>query len=123
MASPRSARLGEVIKVEVSEILHRQLKDPRIGFVSVTDVEVSQDLSFVRVFVSVLGDETARKDTMTALEKATGFVRSEIGKRVKLRHTPEITFLHDNSIERGSRISKILNDLKHEQSAENAPSE
>lgn len=112
MPSQRPTRLGEVIKTEVSQIFHREMKDPRMGFVSVTDVEVTQDLSAVRIFVSVLGDEAAGKDTMKALDSATGFVRSELGKRIRLRHVPELSFKLDTSIERGSRISKILNDIR-----------
>lgn len=103
-----------MIKAETSEILHRQLKDPRVGFVSVTDVEVSQDLNFVRIFVSVLGDDEARTETMKVLERAVGFVRSELARRIRLRHAPEICFKHDDSIERGTRIAKLLNDLKTE---------
>jgi ribosome-binding factor A len=116
----RSTRLGELIKEEVSDILLRSLKDPRIGFVSVTDVEVTSDLRQVKIFVSVLGDESAKKDTMKALDSATGFVRSEIGKRIRLRYTPEVMFKFDNSIERGSRISKILNDIKSEEAAKSS---
>jgi ribosome-binding factor A len=109
------------MKEEISDIIHRQLKDPRIGFVSVTDCEVSQDLSFAKVFVSVLGDENAKRGTMDALVSATGYIRSEFGHRVKLRHTPEIVFKHDNSIERGSRINKLLNDIKKDEQPANHP--
>lgn len=99
--------MREGLKRETSEIL-RTMKDPRIGFVSVTDVEVSRDLRHVKVFVSIYGDEEEKTDTLQALVHAQGFVRSELGKRIRLRHTPEIAFRMDESIERGARINELL---------------
>src|SRR5690606_18592629 len=107
MAGLRTGRVREEIKKEASDII-RRLKDPRIGFVTVTDVEVSNDLRHVKVFVSIYGDEPAKNGTMEALRKATGFVRTEIGKRIRLRHTPEIHFEFDESIARGARIFELL---------------
>lgn len=107
MSGQRALRMREGLKRETSEIL-RMMKDPRIGFVSVTDVEVSRDLRHVKVFVSVYGDEDEKAATMDALVKAQGFVRTELGKRIRLRHTPEIVFRPDESIERGARISALL---------------
>ncbi|NMB24592.1 MAG: 30S ribosome-binding factor RbfA [Firmicutes bacterium] len=107
----RVERIREAIKQEASDII-RQMKDPRIGFVTVTDVEVSRDLRHVKIFVSVLGDEEARQTSLDSLEGATGYIRTEIGQRVRLRHTPEIAFRWDGSLEQGARISKILADLK-----------
>jgi ribosome-binding factor A len=95
----RPKRIAEAIRTEVADILAREMKDPRLGFATVTDVEVSGDLRHVKIFVSVMGDETQVSETMAALESATGFVRTEIGKRVRLRHTPEIVFRHDTSLE------------------------
>jgi len=114
MARLRSERLGELLKEEISEILRRELKDPRVGFVSVTDVEVSSDLRHAKVFVSILGDEVSREETMRALESATGFVRSEVGRRIRLRHTPEIVFRLDKSIERGARVFELLSEIRKE---------
>lgn len=107
MSGQRAQRMREGLKRETSEIL-RTMKDPRIGFVSVTDVEVSRDLRHVKVFVSIYGDAEEKTDTLQALVHAQGFVRSELGKRIRLRHTPEIAFRMDESIERGARINELL---------------
>lgn len=107
----RVERIREAIKQEASDII-RNMKDPRIGFVTVTDVEVSRDLRHVKIFVSVLGDEEAKQTSLEGLERATGYIRTEIGQRVRLRHTPEITFGWDGSLEHGARISKILEEIK-----------
>lgn len=111
--SNRATRLQEEIKREVSHIIQRKVKDPRLGFVSITDVEISNDLSHCKIFVSVFGDEHQREQTMIGLSKATGFIRSEIGKTVKLRHVPEIVFHYDSSLEHGSKIEAILKEIKN----------
>ena len=118
MAEHRSERLREMIKIEFGEILQRDLKDPRIGFVSVIDVEVSNDLSHVKIYVSILGDEAAKLATMEGLESAKGFIRTELGRRIRLRHTPEIQIIADDSIERGSRIIELLEEVKKGQKGE-----
>ncbi|HAN87672.1 MAG: 30S ribosome-binding factor RbfA [Bacillota bacterium] len=112
MSNYRADRVKAAIRQEVSSILQRDIKDPRLGFATVTDVEVSGDLQHVKVFVSILGDENSRADTMEALVSATGYIRSEIGRRVPLRLTPEISFEYDESIERGARILKLIEDVK-----------
>jgi ribosome-binding factor A len=109
----RVQRVREAIKQEASDII-QQMKDPRIGFVTVTDAEVSRDLRHVKIFISVLGDEESKKASLEGLERATGYIRSELGQRIRLRHTPEILFRWDESLERGARISRILKDLKEE---------
>ena len=106
----RVQRVREEIKKEVSDII-REMKDPRIGFVSVVDVEVSNDLRHAKIFVSVFGDESEKKQSLAGLEAATGFIRTEIGRRIRLRHTPEILFRLDSSIERGARINQLLNEI------------
>ncbi|GAB6098849.1 30S ribosome-binding factor RbfA [Halanaerocella petrolearia] len=116
MGHHRQQRVASLIKEEVSELLQREIKDPRIGFVSVTDVEVSGDLRHAKIFVSILDGD--KEETMEALESATGFVRTEIGKRIRLRHTPEVIFRYDNSIERGTRVFELLEDIKQEESDE-----
>lgn len=112
MNPQRVQRLNEEIKREISDVIQRHMKDPRIGFVSVTDVELSRDLQHVKIFVSVYGDENARSQTMQALESGKGFIRGELGKRVRLRHTPEVDFRFDESLERGARIFKLLDEVK-----------
>lgn len=106
--SLRREKLQELFKEEAGAILQRRLRDPRVGFVSVTDVELSADLRHAKIFVSVLGDEEAKQRTMAALAGAAGFVRGELGRRVRMRFVPEVLFRLDESIERGARINALL---------------
>lgn len=112
----RVKRVAEQIKKEVSQILQKEIKDPRFtGFLSVTDVDVSRDLSYAKIYVSIYGSDKEKKLTLKALESALGFIRFEIGKRVRLRHVPEIVFHLDKSLEYGAHISEILKDLKEKE--------
>ena len=104
----------------LAALLRRGLKDPRIGFVTVTDVEVSPDLRQARVFYSVMGSEAERAATEKGLESATGFVQSHVGKRLGLRNTPAIEFRYDVSLERGARIERILKETQAAASTEEA---
>jgi len=106
--SHRPERLAEAIKKEVSDLLREELKDPRIGFSTITWVEVSNDLKYAKIFVSVYGSKEEQKATMTALTKAQGYVRTELGRRIRLRQVPEISFKLDDSIEHGSKVIKLL---------------
>jgi ribosome-binding factor A len=108
MGVHRANRLAEEMKKEISEILRDEIKDPRVGFVSVTRVEVSSDLRYARVYVSVLGDPVERREAEKALKKAGGFIRSQLAHRIRLRYTPELTFKLDESIEHGIRISSLF---------------
>ncbi|WP_456271505.1 30S ribosome-binding factor RbfA [Bacillus sp. AK031] len=112
--SHRSNRVGEQMKKELSDIIGRKIKDPRIGFVTVTDVEVSGDLQQAKVYITVLGDEEQRENTLKGLAKAKGFIRSEIGQRVRLRKTPELIFEFDESIDYGNRIESLLKKIQDE---------
>ncbi|HOB41755.1 MAG TPA: 30S ribosome-binding factor RbfA [Bacillota bacterium] len=112
MSSYRPDRVKAAIRQEVSNILQRDLKDPRLGFATVTDVDISGDLQHVKIYVSILGEEESRTETMKALESAKGYIRSEIGRRVPLRLTPEISFEYDESIERGARILKLIEEVQ-----------
>ena len=116
--SLRSTRVGEQMKKELSDILGRKLKDPRVGFVTVTDVEVSGDLQQAKVYISVLGDAQKREDTLKGLEKAKGFIRSELGQRIRLRKTPELFFGFDESIDYGNRIESLLHQIHKEEKNE-----
>ncbi len=109
--SLRATRVGEQMKKELGEIIGRKIKDPRIGFVTVTDVEVTGDLQQAKVFISVLGDDEQRQNTLKGLAKAKGFIRSEIGQRIRLRKTPEISFEFDESVDYGNRIENLLAEL------------
>lgn len=108
MAKIRVGRVGEQIKKELSQIIQSELKDPRIGFITVTGVEVTNDLSQAKVYLSVLGSEEQKEESLKAIARGTGFVRSELGKRMRLRHTPELIFKFDASIEYGSHIEALL---------------
>jgi ribosome-binding factor A len=108
MTKHRVSRLAETLKEEISQMIREELKDPRIGFVTVTAVEVAEDLGHAKVFVSVLGDEIQRKESLDGLKSAAGFIRREIGQRVRLRFAPEIVFKYDPSIEHGAQIAKLL---------------
>lgn len=112
--SLRANRVGEQMKKELGEIIGRKIKDPRIGFVTVTDVQVTGDLQQATVFISVLGDEEQRENTLRGLAKAKGFIRSEIGQRIRLRKTPEILFEFDESIDYGYRIESLLHQIQDE---------
>lgn len=117
--SRRVARVAELIKREVSQMLLTDIKDDRVGagMVSVTDVDVSGDLQHAKIFVSIYGTPEAKVETMAGLKAATGFVRSELGRRIRLRRTPEVVFQEDNSLERGDRILSLLNRLSQEREA------
>lgn len=109
----RMARVAEQIKREVSQMLMNGIKDDRVGtgLVSVTDVDVSGDLQHAKIFVSVYGSDEARAETMAGLKSATGYVRGELGHRVRLRRTPEVIFVEDRSIERGNQVLNLINRL------------
>ncbi|MBS3939242.1 MAG: 30S ribosome-binding factor RbfA [Peptococcaceae bacterium] len=109
----RTERIKGQLKEELSDIL-RLLKDPRLGFATITSVEISGDHRHVKAFVSVFGTDEEKKDTLKALESATGFIRTEVGKRIKMRHTPEVIFRIDESIEHGAHINKLLKDIERD---------
>ena len=108
----RQERVAEAIRKEVSVILHDELKDPRLGFVTITRVELTQDLRSARIFFSVLGQEEDYKKTKEALESASGFIRRLIAQRIKLRFAPELAFYEDRSSEYSVRIEEVLNQIK-----------
>lgn len=104
----RIEKLQELIKQEMSKMLLKELKDPRIGFVTVTDVEMTGDLREAKIYVSVMGGEEQVKNSLEGLNSALGFVRREIGQRIRLRFTPEISFALDTSLDYGDHIQKLL---------------
>ncbi|WP_347860587.1 30S ribosome-binding factor RbfA [Salimicrobium sp. PL1-032A] len=111
MSELRANRVAEQIKKELGDIISKKIKDPRVGFVTVTDVDVTGDLQQAKVFITVLGNEGNTHDTLAGLAKARGFIRSEIGQRIRLRKTPEIMFEVDETVERGNRIESLLKEL------------
>lgn len=112
----RVSRVAALIQREVSQLLHSGIKDDRVGasMVSVTDVDVSGDLQHAKIFVSLYGTPEAKAETMAALKDATGYVRRELGQRVRLRRTPEVVFVEDRSLERGDRILSLLSRLNQD---------
>ena len=108
----RHERVEEAIRKEVSLIIHDELKDPRIGFITVTRVELTKDLRFAKVFYSVLGKEEEHRKTQLALDSALGFIRSLVAQRINLRIAPELMFKEDHSTEYSVRIEEVLNQIK-----------
>lgn len=107
----RSDRVGDEIRTVIAELLQHEIKDPRLPqLVSVVSVEASRDLSHAQVNISVMGDEQARKDCLAALRSATGYIRRELAARIRLRIVPELHFNVDDSIERGVRISRLIDE-------------
>ena len=118
----RIEKLQELIKQEMSKMLLKELKDPRIGFVTVTDVEMTGDLREAKIYVSIMGGAEQVKSSLEGLNSALGFIRREIGQRVRLRFTPEISFALDTSLDYGDHIQKLLlqveGDAKHVDNAQ-----
>jgi ribosome-binding factor A len=107
-----------MIREDVSILLQREVRDPALGFVTVTDVEVTTDLSHAKVFVSVMGTPEERQRSLDALNRARGFLRTELGKRAHLRAVPDLVFLYDEAAEKGSRIFELLEEMKRQESDE-----
>ena len=112
----RVSRVASLIQEEVSQMVLHEIKDDRVGagMVSVTDVDVSGDLQHAKIYVSIYGTDEARAETMAGLKSATGYVRRELGRRVRLRRTPEVVFIEDRALERGDRMLALLNQLSQE---------
>jgi ribosome-binding factor A len=106
-------RVDEAVRAVLSEAIARGLHDPRVGFVTVTGVKTSQDLRHARVYVSVLGDEAARAASLDGLRSAQGYLQGAIASQLTLKHTPALTFEYDASVDRGMRISALLDESEH----------
>lgn len=115
MQGKRLDRVNQLIKEEVSYLLHRELKDPRLGFVTVTDVDVSKDLRAARVYVSVLGTEEQWRTSLAALESARGFIRNWLAPRLRIRAIPHLTFHADRSMAHAAHIQTMLEELRVEE--------
>ena len=111
MQGKRIERVNQLVKEEISAVLQRELKDPRLGFVSVTEVETSKDLRTAKVFVSVLGDESKWAGSLTALSSARGFIRHWLRQHLDLRVTPDLDFRPDRSMEHAARIQELLKQI------------
>jgi ribosome-binding factor A len=119
MRSSRMRRVDEAMRAVLSDVIPKQLKDPRVGFVTVTGVRTSPDLRHARVYVSVLGDEATRGASLDGLRSAHGFLQRRVASELTLKHTPALTFEYDESVDRGMRISQLLDETAAEQ--ENTP--
>lgn len=104
-------KIANIIQKEVSNIIQFELKDPKIGFVTITDVELSNDLSQAKIYVSFLGADPRKEAGMKALERSKGFIRSQLAQRLTIRKAPQLLFLHDTSLEQGYKIEKIISDI------------
>jgi ribosome-binding factor A len=118
--SQRTDRLDSQIRQELMDLLQREMKDPRLGFATITRVETARDLGHARVWVSVLGSEVERERTMAALRVATPWLRRKLGERLSLRHVPELTVREDESIASGDRVLQIIQELSGETDGDTA---
>ncbi len=118
MSFKRADRVSEAIKREMSLMVQQDVKDPRVHFVTVTDVQTTDDLRYAKIYVSVLGDKEDRKETLKGLVHAKGFLRSELGRRLGLRYTPDIQFFLDESLDHSIQIRTLLNTIKKDERSE-----
>jgi ribosome-binding factor A len=109
-AQGRPQKLGDLIQRELSELLQRELRDPRVGMITITGVDVSPDFSHAKVFFTIL-DTGKLEEAMQGLKRAAGFLRSQLARRIKLYTTPELRFEYDESVERGDRLSRLINSV------------
>jgi ribosome-binding factor A len=119
MSAGRMRRVDEAVRAVLSDAIASDLKDPRVGFVTVTGVKTSPDLRHARVYVSVLGDEQVRAATLDGLRSAHGYLQRRVATELTLKHTPALTFEYDPSVERGMRISQLLDDQDDTHDTEN----
>ena len=110
MSVERMRRVDEAVREVLSDVLTHEVKDPRVGFVTVTDVKTSPDLSHARVYVSVLGDAEAVSASLEGLRSAQGFLQGRIGGELRLKHTPSLTFFHDDTAERAQRLERLMDE-------------
>src|SRR5262245_62777994 len=111
MPARRNERLAEEIREEVAQIVGGEMKDPRLGFVTITRVALTSDLRTARVLVSILGDPKERAKSLGILRRASGFVRRELGRRLNIRHTPEVLFQPDEGLDNSERVAKLLDEV------------
>lgn len=120
MTKYRSGRINEEIKKEISRIIQNEIKDPRMSaMVSITKVDVTKDLRYAKVFVSIFGNDKEKENTFNALKSSSGFIRHEVGHNINLRYTPEIIFEIDDTIEHGMKIDALLDKLKEKPQNDN----
>jgi len=111
----RADRVGDAIRREISEMLIRGIKDPRVASVTITRVHISDDLRAARVYFSVMGSETDRRESLEGLNSAKGYIKREMGRRIHLRYVPDLVFEYDPSVEYADHINRLIQDLQHEE--------
>ncbi len=119
---PRARRIADQIQRELPELIRQEVKDPRVGMLTITEVEVNRDREFAKVFFTTLGDQAANEACRQGLQRASGFLRSQLSHRMQLRVVPRLTFVYDRSVERGMELSKLIEtavaeDAKHPKDA------
>jgi ribosome-binding factor A len=114
MASTRLQRVARLLKEELSRIIRAEIDDPRLGMVSITDVDVAPDLRAAEIFVSVYGDADAQAASIAVLERASKYLRGVLGREIEMRYTPELHFHLDHSLERGARVLELLHEIEHQ---------
>ena len=112
MATRRQRKVADLLHEEISQILHYEIRDPRLGFVTVTGVDITSDLRLAKVFITVLGDEVDVQETLAGLASATGYLKRKLGQGLTLRHVPELVFKLDTSLERGLHIEALLDQIR-----------
>ncbi len=119
----RTKRIDALLREEISDLLSREVQDPRVGFVTITDVDTAPDLGHARVWISVIGSDAERAATLRALERAMPFVRRRLGERLRLKRIPELSVRSDPTVERGTRVMHILQELEEGKIPEPLPDE
>lgn len=117
----RSQRVVEQIRRELAELIRLEVKDPRVGFITLTDVEITPDYAHAKVFFTSMQGEEGLDETLAGLRRASGFLRRELGRRVRIHTTPELHFHYDRSVEHGSRLSRLIDEVVREDEARSAP--
>lgn len=123
MSATRLQKMNKLLKEELSRIIREDMNDPRLGMVSITDIVLSFDLKQAKVYISAYGTTEERKSSILALTSASRFLRGEVARQLELRHTPELKFLFDDSLERGARIFDLLNQVKEQEKVKEKGSE
>lgn len=118
MAQQRQHKVGHLLREEISTVIQRELRDPRIGLVSITEVSVSPDLRQAKIFVSIYGDRESKKANIEALNSAAGHIRAILSRRLEIHHVPDLEFALDDSLERGARVFELLERVRREQPEE-----
>jgi ribosome-binding factor A len=114
MSERRRQQVADLLRDHISEIIQREMRDPRLQLVSITRVDVTPDIRMAKVYASVLGTDDAARDALVALTRATGFVRKQLGDRLEMRHTPEISFRLDRSMQHAEDVARLLNQIERE---------